>query len=350
MGDTLYEVQQAGNPMGLFTVGTAFHLRTSWYADGKWKDFNAADKKAAEDRKKTAEIEAASAEFHMPGGDDEKPRMKRRKHADDKDKASTGSDKPKIDKGSSPSDDDPDRPKLHRGSSESEKKTVAEAVPATNPGASPDPSADDPNRPRLRRNLGKETSGGDLPSPEKIYSGPAQMYAAVSDAQSQETRPLNFNWTPEEQQEITGHMKVIAETELRKALGAKKVGSKIDFRNVDVRAYDIDYSNNPTVVMNADFPAPLPAPKGVSPNEIHYLVTLVARQDTDGKLTKLYFHVSNPADLDASPELRLVDAVDADGDGRAELLFRKTAATGTGWLLERVTPYTVTTVFDGVPR
>ena len=52
--------------------------------------------------------------------------------------------------------------------------------------------------------------------------------------------------------------------------------------------------------------------------------------------------------LDIRPRLELVDAVDADGDGRGELLFRETTDTGNGWSIYRATADKLWKMFDSL--
>jgi hypothetical protein len=51
---------------------------------------------------------------------------------------------------------------------------------------------------------------------------------------------------------------------------------------------------------------------------------LIARTNLEGELRKLFFSQTDSRHLDVSPRMELIDAVDADGDGRGELLFRRT--------------------------
>jgi len=67
-----------------------------------------------------------------------------------------------------------------------------------------------------------------------------------------------------------------------------------------------------------------------------YYVTVVAHSDLYGELRKLFSAVTDTRHLDVTPRMELVDAVDADGDGRAELLFREVSDGGSGYAVYRV--------------
>jgi hypothetical protein len=49
-----------------------------------------------------------------------------------------------------------------------------------------------------------------------------------------------------------------------------------------------------------------------------------------------------------TPRLDLVDAVDADGDGRGELLFRQTSDVSTGWIVYRATADKLWPLYDSL--
>jgi hypothetical protein len=76
-------------------------------------------------------------------------------------------------------------------------------------------------------------------------------------------------------------------------------------------------------------------------------VTLVARVNYQGELNRLMTVTADSTHLDLNPRLDLIDAVDADGDNRAELLFRKITDTGGSYVLYRMTPFQMTQVFEG---
>src|SRR5207253_6025562 len=62
----------------------------------------------------------------------------------------------------------------------------------------------------------------------------------------------------------------------------------------------------------------------------------VCSSDLYGELRKLFSAVTDARHLDVTPRMELIDAVDADGDGRAELLFREISDAGSGYAVYRV--------------
>jgi hypothetical protein len=74
---------------------------------------------------------------------------------------------------------------------------------------------------------------------------------------------------------------------------------------------------------------------------------VVARLNSQGELNRLLAVATDSAHLDLNPRLELVDAVDADGDNRAELLFRKMTDTTASYVIYRMTPFQMDQVFEG---
>jgi hypothetical protein len=94
------------------------------------------------------------------------------------------------------------------------------------------------------------------------------------------------------------------------------------------------------IVFSAE--AHMPPPAAGSPHadvdaELRYSILLVVYPDIYNNLHKVYAGVTDKFHLDLTPRLELIDAVDADGDGRGELLFREISDAGTGWVIYRPT-------------
>jgi len=125
----------------------------------------------------------------------------------------------------------------------------------------------------------------------------------------------------------------------------------------DLRAFDLDFSNSPTLVLTAKLSSPGAALAGAKPvagktkpattAAVDYFVTLVARLDINSQPIKIFSSVTDNNHLDAFPRLQVIDAVDADANGRGVLLFRQYSDTSLNYSLYRVFPYQMVKVFEG---
>jgi len=82
-------------------------------------------------------------------------------------------------------------------------------------------------------------------------------------------------------------------------------------------------------------PEPAPAPA------LTYDVTLVARADLNGDLRRLLLVATDERHLDELPRLELIDAVDADGDGIGDFLFREISGNTNDTTANNETGYVI---------
>jgi hypothetical protein len=122
-----------------------------------------------------------------------------------------------------------------------------------------------------------------------------------------------------------------------------------DFKDVQLRVFDLSNSNEPVLVLMANAQIPKSAKQNAG-SEVQYMVTLVAREDIYGDLHKAYANVTDSQHLDVLPRVELVDAVDADGDGRGELLFRQVSDAGSAFVIDRVIGNQLWPLFQGTPQ
>ncbi len=237
-------------------------------------------------------------------------------------------------------------------------------------------------RPTLRR--GKPTQPapeedepaaktGKPDTPAAASLGPVQLVPAISDASGPDPKPYKFFWKTGEEEERRNQMLDLAGDEVRAyanalarnripakppaakpaATGHKPAAKPVQpvFENVQFHAFDVWANNQVVMILSAEahFP-PVPGPPAVGANAApeQYSVTLVTRTDIYGNLRKLYSGVTDKFHLDVTPRLELIDAVDADGDGRGELLFRETTDAGNGYIIYRASADKLWKMFDSL--
>ncbi|MGC2111085.1 MAG: hypothetical protein WA655_16330 [Candidatus Korobacteraceae bacterium] len=265
-------------------------------------------------------------------------------------------------------------------SQQSSRPTLGGSTAQTNSSAGsqsasngPSSDEDDPNRPVLRR--GKQQMSSDELQPDTTASGkpasastatptPAEQaqsklmatmaslgrrsYPAVSDAGSYETRSLMYAMNSAERQEKSQQMIALAMEDIQKFVSQRKspaLPKGTTITDYDLRAYDLDYSNSPTLVLDATLA--VPGAKAPRTGDFQYYVTVVAREDINGQPIKIFSSVTDSNHLDAFRRMEIIDAVDADANGRGDLLFREHSDVGISYSLYRVFPYQMQRVFEG---
>src|SRR6185369_6484833 len=118
---------------------------------------------------------------------------------------------------------------------------------------------------------------------------------------------------------------------------------------VVMHSFDLDLSNDAVIVFSAEIPGSYLAQgaKGTPGKFISRYVTVIARVDFEGVPQKLAASITDSSRLDVAPRLELIDAVDVDGDGPAELLFRQYSFDQKSFIVYGVGRSTVTKVFEG---
>lgn len=309
----VYEVQHGGRPVGDFTVTEAEQWPNGvWAADGKW---------LSNEEKKKREEEQAKAKPVKPGEDENEgpPTLRRAgsKHAETP-----------VEKPASPAP---------------EKPVVAAPAPDT-----PKPqTSNDSERPILRRGKPEVEQASKIPDvkaavkpPTKPPAGLNQVQVAVSDAKNNEPHPYTWTWSSaEEADKMRDKIEKLAIAAVSEYAG-KTAGPKPGkLEDVDLRTFDLSYSNEPLMILTAKV-RPAPAPKKGAkaapldePAGFEYYVTIVAREDIYSNLEKSFGEVTDNKHLDAYPRMQLIDAVDADGNDVGDLLFRRISDLGSSFVL-----------------
>jgi len=239
------------------------------------------------------------------------------------------------------------------------------------------PTQSAPQEDEATPKTGKASSAGAVApaNPGAISAGsvnpePVQLVPAISDAGGPDPKSYKFFWKTGEEEERRNQMLALAGAEVRAyaraqvrnqiparppaakaAAASRKAVAKPEeplFENLQFRTFDVWLNSQPIMILTAEahFPPATGAPAATAPPS--YSVALVAKTDIYGNLRKLYSGVTDKFHLDVTPRLELIDAVDADGDGRAELLFRETSDAGSGYVIYRATADKLWKMFDNL--
>jgi len=318
----VYEVERSGRPVGFFTVGDARKTKDRWIAFGDWQP----------ESEKAPPAAKPALSWHA---------------------------------------EDDDRPVLHKRQLSAPDQAAQPAAPSSSaaPIPAPPPQLEDPNRPVLRRGKPKpqpqepqeepaETASTSKPAASQpaapFHAG--EVLPAISDAGGPEPRPYTYAWSPDEQQKLTKAVSDIAMAEVAryvKSTPALRHGPAEAFDHTAIRAFDLNYDNNPEVVFTARVPTvtpPAPRARTAKPSppapDFFFYVTVVGQTDLYGQMRKLFSSVTDSAHLDAFPRLELIDAVDAEGTGRGNLLFRAWSGDTASYRLYHVGPDSLRKLFD----
>jgi hypothetical protein len=405
---TVYEAEQAGESQGLFTTNGAMHSKAvnsanPWWGTGSYYPNGT---EAAKTRHKAEDVPVG-----MDSSGDEPPRLTRKKAASESSPVSPspGTSGTPPSSGTPASSEKPDASGPSGGDTKKEPNTTSDKgaqqsgekkspsaetgtgqSSAAQPGSGQAPSGQSPQaketenyyRPTLRR--GKPTQPApeekDI-TPQPIVAGPAaasipvagakpvQLMAAISDSGGPDPQSYKFFWKEGEEDERRKQMLTLAGDELRAYVTARTKGAIVAttapatkpatqrrkaavkpsqpvFENIRFATFDVWKTNQPVMILSAE--AHFPAEAGATSAPETYSITLVSRTDIYGSLRKLYSGVTDRFHLDVTPRLDLIDAVDADGDGRGELLFRETTDGGGGYIIYRATGDKLWKMFDSL--
>lgn len=407
---TIYELQKAGSPKGLFQVNGAENLQGSWIAIGSVKPELA----FAKPKHTTAKL----APQVVKDVDSDRPTLHRKagSEGDSSGSSSSNPDRPTLhrkdtgdgggnsgsNKGggsgsqtsggntSSTSNADPDRPTLHRrdtGSSGSgdSSDSSAQNAPSVDPdrprlhrpaektsndsGAPVTATADlDPDRPKLR--YGKPETPVGMVEPSKLEGLPPDMHqmAAISDAKTSEPHPYAYTWAdPGDATKMQAAMEDLA----KKALLRKQIVTDTTPTTTKTTATKTARARRKTASPPPQPQAALPdledekfsafalaynagatlvlTAKSTGEDKNTKYVTVIAQPDFYGVPQLIFEQVTSDERLDVTPRMQLVDAADTDGDRRAELIFELRGKTGREFAIYRVMNGKVEEAFNTGP-
>lgn len=345
----VYEAQKDGIPAGYTTILSSANNK-GWTALGKWQVAEApkpaqasAPVTAGSDRPIIHRSDSSSATTPASGSDD-RPVLHRPDASSSPTPSGTAAPSgppqstdtttksaPTSDSSSAP--DDADRPVLRRRSPGQEPEQPTQPPSAQPSSPQPQPSPTPFTGPVPRTKLPVVPSG-------------TRTYVAVSDNEPADIRSYQFKWKPGEEQQMEVKMRKLALAQLPRENAQLTPNS---LQKVVMRSFDLDLSNDAVVVLSAEIPGSYltAGAKGTPGKFVSRYVTVIARVDFEGVPQKLASSVTDSSRLDVAPRLELIDAVDVDGDGLAELLFREYSFDDKSFIVYGIGRSTVTKVFEG---
>jgi len=344
--ETVYEGTRNGISQGLFTVTDARKVRGNWFAEGRWVAAGSEKRKIIPTVTKPV--------------DDDAPPILRRGAGDAPKADSKPVDAKPVDAKSTDSKTSDSKPTEKSSPEKAGDGTKAPAAPASSDKGSPAPQSA-PSDSTLDRPLLRRSKPGDAPQKfeDKDFSATVPIkdrLLAISDAAGPEPRPYLMERKPDE---ILAYNKKVVEmasqavASLYPAAGAQAATSTrakkpaahiLKFSDSRMLVFDLTNSNDPVIV----FTATVDPSEKVAATAGKLTVTVVARVDIYGELRKLLAEATDDHHLDLYPRLEFLDAVDADGDGAGELVFRESSDGTQGFVVYRAGLDKLWPVFDSV--
>ncbi|HEY1810441.1 MAG TPA: hypothetical protein VGG42_17890 [Acidobacteriaceae bacterium] len=318
---TQYELEVNGQLRGYFNIGTSESLAGLWIGVGHYQA----------PKVLTAKLQPARVmPYVVRDVDPDKPHFAHRP-ADDQQQAQKGAppvdpDRPTLHErsqsddasnaGTSTEDADSDRPTFRRQAEAAPSASVAGAAPSV-----------DPDRPRLEYAAPEEQEK--LDRPDALAGMPAEMnqIVAVSDPKTTDSESWAFSWSnPNDAAKMRADLETVAEQALAPPPAAAKTRAVSERRHArakkpvaaqapmladqEFKVFSLSFGGGAAMVFSAR----------TTSVPVKY-ATIIAQPDFYGNAQVLLKYVTTDADLDVSPRMRLIDAVDPRGDGRADLLF-----------------------------
>jgi hypothetical protein len=216
---------------------------------------------------------------------------------------------------------------------------------------------DDSHRPVLRRQEPGEAKEQTKIEPDSTpLQGKLNVIPAISDADGPQPRPYTYQTKPEEDQDFMKKMTAMASDEVKRRAEmlsgnnekktegkkAKSAAATPEFHDQQLKVLDISGTNEAVLIYSATATVPWRS-------DLQFSTVVVARQDIYADLHKIFAHTTDNNHLDMQPRYEFIDAVDADGDGRGELLFKQVGDSGTGYSLYRVIGDRLWPLFESKP-
>jgi hypothetical protein len=355
LAGTQYELESDGKSQGFFNVKDAEDLAGMWVGVGSFQAPPLAPpKRAARD---------SNHAYFVKDADPDKPHFAHRPADDSSQNGGTAAqnggsaDGPTLH--SRPNDDSPGG----NGGSGSTTATQPQVDPdrptfhnrVTNNQTASNQMAVDPDRPRLSYTTPE--SQQKLEKPDALFGLPADMkqVAGISDSNPLDTQSFTYSWaSPDDAAKMQATLEAVAQKAVAPpAPAATKTAATHTTRHkatqpappppplladVEFQAFGLTLGGGATLVLSAH--------TTTTPEKY---VTVIAQPDFYGNAQVLLKQVASADNLDVTPRMRLIDAVDTEGNGRGNLIFELRGETYREFAIYRVGDGQATQVFATQP-
>lgn len=345
---TQYELETDGRPKGFFNVNTPESLAGLWIGTGRYqapavrsrpqqakvmpyavRDVDL-DKPHFAHRPADEPQQQAKNASARPPVDPDRPTLHERPQSDDA--SNSGSGNANSGSGNANEDADPDRPTFHRQAQAQANATV----PGTQPVV-------DPDRPRLEYTAPEQQEKLDKPNALSGLPPDMNQIIGVSDPKTTDSESWAFVWSnPDDAAKMKSALETVAEQALAPPpVTTAQTGAKTARHNAhakkpvapqapmladeEFKVFSLSFGGGAAMVLSAR----------TASTPVKY-ITIIAQPDFYGNAQVLLKRVTSDGELDVSPRMRLVDAVDPRGDGTADLLFELRGRTFRQFALYRI--------------
>ena len=362
---TEYELESDGRSKGLFDISEAEQLGGRWIGVGHYHAPRPVIARLPNSKHMPYVVGDVSANAdpdkphfaHVPAGDTSNgapaqtaqaappPIDPDRPTLHDRPAGGSGSDASSSGSSSASEPDvDPDRPTFHRRAA---SDTAASSTPQAG-------VAIDPNRPRLEYSA--PASQEKIDQPDALTGVPLDMkqVVGISDVRGNDTESYAYSWAnPDDEMKMKHDLELIAEKALAPPLPSTPPATKTSsarhkarpvapqmpmLADEEFRVFGLSFGGGATMVLTAQ----------TASTPVKY-VTLIAQPDFYGTPQVLLKQVTSQSDLDVTPRLSLIDAVDTRGDGHANLIFELRGLTYRQFAIYRIADGAATQAFVTQP-
>lgn len=353
LSGTEYILESAGRHRGFYDVDSAADVQGYWIGYGRWKPLAAPkSSETAKSKPQPGGLDPGRPHYDNAGSSQAPQPAKPATKASTSAPVTTAQNQ-------QPPASVPGRPVL-RHRSAAEANTGGSFLP---PGPETDTASLDPGRPVM--SFGRKNPTNPDFKLSKLTGSPAKLHqmVAVSDAANRKPQSFVYSWAnPADAGKMKAALeklavRYLAETAPKPELPAvnhrrhtiesrRRIRPKaplqpsIELTNEQFDAYGLSYSGGATLVFTAQTDG--------AAGKVRY-ITLIAHPDFYGVPQVLFKSITSNDDLDQTPKMKLIDAVDTEGDGRGDLIFELTSRNSRQFAIYQVAGGEVQQLFTTGP-